>query len=78
MILIINNQSFSEDQREKKTIEKGFHDHAMLLEPFVDFFYLDVLCGSTEVEIALNAINQFNKPVLVGLHIKKNCKLPSG
>ena len=72
------NNTYSEDQRDKKMIEKGFHDQAILLEPFVDFFYLDVLCGSTEVEIALNAINQFNKPVLVGLHIKKNCKLPSG
>ena len=57
------NNTYSEDQRDKKMIEKGFHDQAILLEPFVDFFYLDVLCGSKEVEIALNAINQFNNMI---------------
>ena len=45
---------------------------------YVDFFYLDVLCGSKECEIALNVTEKFNLPVLIGLHIKKNGKLPSG
>tara|TARA_B100000700_G_scaffold320862_1_gene418970 strand:+ start:73 stop:990 length:918 start_codon:yes stop_codon:yes gene_type:complete len=72
------NNTYAEDQRDRKIIEKGFYDQAVLLEPFIDFFYLDVLCGSKECEIALNAIDKFNKPVLVGLHIKKNGKLPSG
>ena len=31
------------DQRDKKIIEKGFHDQAKLIKPFIDFFYLDVL-----------------------------------
>ena len=65
------------DQRDKKIIEKGFHEQAELLKPFVDFFYLDVLCGSKECELALNITEKFNMPVLVGLHIKKNGKLPS-
>ena len=30
------------------------------------------------MEVALNAIDKLNKPVLVGLHLKKNGKLPSG
>ncbi len=72
------HNTYIEDQRDKKIIEKGFYDQAALLESFVDFFYLDVLCGSKECGIALNAINKFNLPVLVGLHIKKNGKLPSG
>jgi len=72
------HNTYSEDQRDKKIIQKGFYDQAVLLEPFVDFFYLDVLCGSKECKIALSAIDKFNKPVLVGLHIKKNGKLPSG
>jgi len=72
------NDTYVLDPRDKNIIEKGFHDQAKLLEPFIDFFYLDVLCGSRECEIALNVTEKFNLPVLVGLHVKKNCKLPSG
>ena len=71
------HNTYIEDQRDTKIVEKGFYDQAVQLEPYVDFFYLDVLCGSKECKIALNAIAKFNKPVLVGLHIKKNGKLPS-
>ena len=72
------HDTYIEDQRDEKIIEKGFYDQALQLNPFVDFFYFDVLCGSKECQIAFNAIDKFNKPVLVGLHIKKNGKLPSG
>ena len=65
------------DPRDKNIIEKGFYDQAKLLKPFIDFFYLDVLCGSKELEIALNVTEKLNFPVLVGLHVKKNGKLPS-
>jgi len=71
------NNTYVLDERDKKTIEKGFYDQAILLKPFVDFYYLDVLCGSKECEIALNVTEKLNLPVLVGLHIKKNGKLPS-
>ena len=71
------NDTYVLDKRDKKIIEKGFHEQAILLKPFVDFFYLDVLCGSKECEIALNITEKLNLPVLVGLHIKKNGKLPS-
>ncbi len=71
------NDTYVLDERDKKIIEKGFYDQAVLLKPFVDFFYLDVLCGSKECEIALNVTEKLNLPVLVGLHIKKNGKLPS-
>jgi len=71
------NQTYVADKREKKVIEKDFHEQATLLKPFVDFFYLDVLSGSKECEIALNVAEKLNLPVLVGLHVKKNGKLPS-
>jgi len=66
------------DERDKSLIKKDFFDQANLLKPFVDFFYLDVLSSIREIEIALNAIERMNLPVLVGVHIKKNSKLPSG
>ena len=71
------NNTYVLDQRDRKIIEKGFYDQAILLKPFIDFFYLDVLCGSKECEIALNVTEKLNLPVLVGLHVKKNNKLPS-
>ena len=71
------NNTYVLDQRDKKTIEKGFYDQAKLIKPFVDFFYLDVLCGSKECKLALNVAEKLNLPVLVGLHIKKNGRLPS-
>jgi len=71
------NDTYVLDQRNKKIIEKGFYDQAKLIKPFVDFFYLDVMCGSKECEIALNVTEKFKLPVLIGLHIKKNGRLPS-
>jgi len=71
------NDTYVLDQRDKKIIEKGFFDQAKLIKPFIDFFYLDVMCGSKECEIALNVTEKFNLPVLIGLHIKKNGRLPS-
>jgi len=71
------NDTYVSDQRDKKMIEKDFYEQGLLLKPFVDFYYLDVLSGSQEVEIALNVTEKFNLPVLVGLHVKKNGKLPS-
>ncbi len=71
------NNTYELDKRDRKIIEKGFHDQAKLIKPFVDFFYFDVLCGSKECELALNVAEKLNIPVLVGLHLKKNGKLPS-
>ncbi len=72
------NDTYVLDTRDKKIIEKGFYDQAVLLKPFVDFYYLDVLCGTKECEIALDVVKQMNLPVLVGIHVKKDGKLPSG
>ena len=59
-------------------IEKNFYDQAKLLKSNIDFFYLDVMGSGKECEIALKTIKSFNLPVLVGTHIRKNGKLPSG
>ena len=71
------NDTYVLDPRDKNIIEKDFYDQAKLLKPFIDFFYLDVLSSSKELEIALNVTEKLNLPVLVGLHVKKNGKLPS-
>jgi len=72
------SDTYAADRGDKNLIKKGFFDQANLLKPFVDFFYLDVLSSIREIEIALNVIDSMNLPVLVGVHIKKNGKLPSG
>jgi len=71
------NDTYMADMRDKDVIEKNFYDQAKLIKPFIDFFYLDVLSSSKELKIALNVTEKLNLPVLVGLHIKKNGKLPS-
>ena len=72
------NNTYISDDREKNLIKKDFFDQANLLNPFIDFFYLDVLSSIREVEIALNVVEKMNQKVLVGIHIKKDGKLPSG
>jgi len=72
------NDTYAVDNRDKNIIEKDFFEQASILNPHIDFFYLDVLSSGREIEIALNATRKLNKSVLVGMHIKKNGKLPSG
>ena len=55
-----------------------FFQTAKELNPFVDFFYLDAICSIREMITALNAIKDFNKPILIGLHFRKNLLFPSG
>jgi len=71
------NDTYQVDSRERKIIEKDFFDQAKIIAPYIDFFYLDVLCSGKELELALSVTEKLNKPVLVGLHIKKDGKLPS-
>ncbi len=72
------NNTYLADEREMKIIKQNFSDQANLINPYIDFFYLDVISSGREVEAALEITEKLNKPVLVGLHIKKNGKLPSG
>ncbi len=59
-------------------IEKNFYDQAKVLRNGIDFYYLDVMSSGLECKIALKTIESFNLPVLVGVHLRDNGKLPSG
>ena len=72
------NDTYCEDLRDNKIISKNFKDQAEILNPYIDFFYLDVISSGKEIEIASEIIDTFNKPVLLGIHFKKNGMLPSG
>ncbi len=71
------NDTYEADKRDKNVVEKDFFDQAKVIAPYVDFFYLDVVSSGREIQIAQEVIQKLNKPVLVGIHIKKNGKLPS-
>ena len=71
------DNTYEEDKRENNEIRENFYDQAKVLNPFVDFFYLDVLSSVKEVKLAIEAIKSFNKPYLIGAHISKGTKLPS-
>ena len=59
-------------------VKSRFNEQAFFLKDNIDFFYLDVMGSGTECEIALESIDKYNLPVLVGVHVKDNGKLPSG
>ena len=59
-------------------IKLRFNEQAFFLKDDIDFFYLDVMGSGTECGIALESIDKYNLPVLVGVHIKDDGKLPSG
>tara|TARA_B100001540_G_scaffold299630_1_gene304306 strand:- start:662 stop:1612 length:951 start_codon:yes stop_codon:yes gene_type:complete len=72
------NDTYQVDKRENHIIEKDFFDQANIINSYIDFFYLDVISSGREVGIALKVIKKLNKPAIVGLHLKKDGKLPSG
>ena len=61
-----------------KEILGEFYESASILNPYVDLFYLDVLCSYKEIELALESIKNFEKGIIVGVHLKDTGKLPSG
>ncbi len=63
---------------DENEIYDEFFQTAKELNPFVDCFYLDAICSIRETITALNSIKGFKKPVLIGLHFRKNLLLPSG
>ena len=70
--------TYEEDTRSNKEIKDNFYEQAELLNPYVDFFYFDVLSSVREFRLAIEAIKTFNKPYLIGAHISKGVRLPSG
>ena len=71
------NDTYLEDERDSKEIEKSFYEQAKIIAPYVDFLYLDVISSGREIDIASNVAAKLNKPALLGVHIKKNSLLPS-
>ena len=72
-------QTYSADLGDDiNEVVSRFNEQASYLKDGIDFFYLDVMGSGTECKIALEAIQKYNLPVLVGVHIKDNGKLPSG
>ena len=71
------NNTYEADTRENDEIKKDFFEQAKIINPFVDFFYFDVLSSVKEINLGIEAIKSFNKPYLIGAHISEGKKLPS-
>ena len=70
--------TYEADTRSEKEIKEDFYSQAKLLNPYIDFFYFDVLSSVREFKIATESIKEFNKPYLIGAHISEGTNLPSG
>ena len=72
-------QTYSADLGDNiEEIKDRFYEQAKCLKDGIDFFFLDVMGSGLECDIALESIAAFNLPVLVGVHINDEGKLPSG
>ena len=69
---------FADLGKDLKFIKDNFKSQAICLKPFVDFFYLDVMSSYKECNIAINSILTLKKEILIGIHLRKGGKLPSG
>ena len=69
---------FADLGKDINFIKKNFKSQAKCLNPYVDFFYLDVMSSLKECILGINSIKSFKKDILIGIHIRKNGKLPSG
>ena len=70
--------TYEEDKRSEKEIIKDFNEQAKLLDEYVDFYYFDVWSSIKEFKCGIEAIREFKKPYLVGIHISEGTNLPSG
>jgi len=70
--------TYEADTRSEDEIKENFYEQAKLLDPFIDFFYFDVLSSVKEIRLAIEAIESFDKPYLIGAHISEGVRLPSG
>jgi S-methylmethionine-dependent homocysteine/selenocysteine methylase len=72
------NLTYEADERDEVEIEDNLNEQARLLDPFVDFYYFDVLSSIKEFRSGIKAIKEFKKPYLIGMHISEGTRLPSG
>jgi S-methylmethionine-dependent homocysteine/selenocysteine methylase len=70
--------TYEPDERSEEEITKTFNEQAKLLNDYVDFFYFDVWSSIKEFKCGIEAIKEFKKPYLIGIHISEGTNLPSG
>ena len=70
--------TYEADDRDEFEIIENFNSQAKALNPYIDFFYFDVWSSIKEVKCGIEAVKEFKKPYLVGLHISEGTTLPSG
>jgi len=70
--------TYEADKRSENEITKTFNEQAKLLDDYVDFFYFDVWSSIKEFKCGIEAIKEFKKPYLIGIHISEGTSLPSG
>ena len=70
--------TYEADERSEKEITKTFNEQAKLLNKYVDFFYFDVWSSVKEFKCGIEAVKEFKKPYLIGIHISEGTNLPSG
>ena len=64
--------------KNEEEITKNFKEQAKALNPYIDFFYFDVLSSIKEFKCGIRAIKEFKKTYLIGIHISEGKNLPSG
>jgi homocysteine S-methyltransferase len=72
------DKTYEADLRDENIITKNFNEQAKLLNPYIDFFYFDVYGSIKEFRCGIEAIKEFDKPHLIGMHISEGKNLPSG
>ena len=72
------NLTYEADNRSDDQIINNFNEQAKLLNPYIDFFYFDVWSSIKEFKCGIQAIEEFKKPYLIGIHISEGTNLPSG
>ena len=70
--------TYEADERNENEITKTFNEQAKLINKYVDFFYFDVWSSIKEFKCGIEAIKEFKKPYLIGIHISEGTSLPSG
>ena len=72
------NLTYEADSRNEEEIINNFKEQAEVLNPYIDFFYFDVLSSIKEFKCGIKAIKEFKKPYLIGIHVSEGTNLPSG
>ena len=70
--------TYEADERSEEEIINTFNEQAKLLNDYVDFFYFEVWSSIKEFKCGIEAIKEFKKPYLIGIHISEGTNLPSG